>query len=612
MVKLADLAEMALRTVREAPLIAYDTETSGLNWNENFPVGYVITVDQVNNFYIPVRHGGGGNLVCPYGGGGEPQAANAPFTVHSFERALAAAFQERIARGYYTVTHNGKFDAHSSATAGILLGRNLYDTGITQALLDEFTKQWGLAEIAKQWGVTPKLGEPMYEHLARMFGGNPDKKQMANFWRTSGIDPMVVDYACGDGLTTLELHKKQMVEIEKQDLEYIHGIESELIWTLFRMERRGMRVDLDECAQLEKVIQSQIEEAAKTLPPKFNTRSPVDMKNYMVSIGRTDWPMTDIGNPSFNEKWLKTFPEGKAILVHRQWSNLVNTFLKPLVEEHVVNGRVHANINQLKGDDFGTISGRLSCSRPNLQQVPKHNKMVAKPLRRVFVPDEGYLFWERDYSQCEPRLFAHYSKEPALIDGYNSTPPKDMHAVVAEMLNVERDPTAKRMNMGILTGMYPKTFAEHMGWTLDMAEDKWNQWFEAFPKVRAFQDLAKSVFTDRGYVKTLLGRRCRMEHRRFAYRATSRIIQGGNADIMKAKLLEIDKFLEAGGDRSHLLMSVHDSVVYQTPDTEDGRKDSEEIGRIMNDVQTAPYNLTVPFKTDVHSGKNWSEATFGS
>jgi DNA polymerase-1 len=187
-----------------------------------------------------------------------------------------------------------------------------------------------------------------------------------------------------------------------------------------------------------------------------------------------------------------------------------------------------------------------------------------------------------------------------------------MHSVVAEMLQVERDPTAKRMNMGILTGMYPKAFAGHMGWSLEEAEAKWNEWFEVFPKVREFQGLATSVFTDRGYVKTLLGRRCRIESRRFAYRATSRIIQGGNADIMKAKLLEIDLYLEASGDHSHLLMSVHDSVVYQTPDTEAGRNDSEQIGWIMADVQSPPYNLIVPFKTDVHSGRNWSEATFGA
>lgn len=611
---LAENAEKALRIVAEAPEIAYDTETSGLDWNRNYPIGYVITLDAKDNFYIPIRHGGGGNLNDPAHSSDRftlPEATG-NIVVHEFERRLSKSFVERQRRGFHTITHNGKFDAHSSASVGIYLGRNLYDTGITQALLDEFTKKWGLADIAELYGVTPKKGEPMYQHLAKAFGGEANKDQMGNFWRTYGMDPIVHDYATGDGLTTLELHRKQMEKIEAQQLQYIHRIESQLIWTLFRMERRGVKVDLEYCGELDEIIGGMIEECEKALPADLNTRSGTQMKQYMVSLGRTDWPLTDNGNPSFNEHWLKTFPEGQAILRHRQWVNLRNTFLKPLVEEHTYNGRVHPSLNQLKGDDYGTISGRLSCSRPNLQQLPKRNKAVAKPLRKAFIPDENYVFWERDYSQCEPRLFAHYSKEPRLVQGYNSVPPQDMHAVVAELLGVERDPTAKRMNMGILTGMYPKAFAGHMGWPLDLAEAKWNDWFEAFPAVRNFQGTATSVFKDRGYVKTLLGRRCRIESARFAYRATSRIIQGGNADILKAKMLEIDLYLESVEDRSHLLMTVHDSMEYQTPDTPEGEKDSETIGRIMEDVQSPPYNLSVPFVTDMGKGKNWSEATFGS
>lgn len=610
---IGEQAEQVLKIVAEAPLIAYDTETSGLDWHKNFPVGYVVTADKGNNFYIPIRHGGGGNLLDP--DGGTPAPPDSPtqqnLIIHTFERELARAFAERTRRGYRTITHNGKFDAHMSLRVGVSIGRNLYDTGITQALLNEYTRKWTLEEIAKEHGVTPKLSEPLYEYLASRFGGDAKKGQMENFWQLHGRDEMGVDYAMGDGITTLELHHKQMGEIEKQQLMFIHELESDLIWTLVRMEQRGVKVDLQYCEWLDEYIEGQIKIAASALPDGFNSRSGPQVQNLMASIGRLDWPVTDKGNPSFTEHWLKTFDEGKAILRHRQWNNIRNTFLNPLTQEHVYNGRVHPSINQLKGDEYGTVSGRFSCSRPNLQQLPKRNEEVAIPFRKVFVADSRFKFYERDYSQCEPRLFAHYSKEPSLVAGYLADPPRDMHQVVAELLNVERDPTAKRMNMGILTGMYPKAFAGHMGWDLEMAQNKWNEWFEVFPGIRSFQGQATDVFKSRGYIRTLLGRRCRLDKPRFAYRGTSRIIQGGNADILKYKLLQVDLYLESVEDRSQMLMTVHDSFNYQCPDDDNGQKDHEEIGRIMEDVMTDPIRLSIPFVTDSGSGDNWSQASFG-
>jgi hypothetical protein len=186
------------------------------------------------------------------------------------------------------------------------------------------------------------------------------------------------------------------------------------------------------------------------------------IKAALEAEGRTDWPVTALGNPSFTEKWLKHTIIGQKIIAIRQASNLINSFVKPMATEHVFNGRVHANLNQLKGDDSGTISGRFSCDSPNLQQVPKRNKELAKPFRRIFVADPGHIFWERDGSQLEPRLFAHYSQDPNLLAGYNSRPFVDAHQTTATLLGVERDPTAKRMNMGIFTGMGIDALLEHL------------------------------------------------------------------------------------------------------------------------------------------------------
>lgn len=602
---LSEKAEAAIRMVREAKEIAYDTETSGVDWKANQPIGYVVTTRE-QSVYVPVRHGGGGNLP-----GAKPMTTPTDsITPSDFEVALAKALRERNQPGRI-VGHHMKFDVHMSANAGVMLGRNLACTQNMHAMLDEYSREFSLDACAKAYGVTAKLGQELYEAIAAEVDCPPNRKSMEHFWRMPGNHPVVMDYAEGDGVTTLELWHKQMQSITNEEMDFIAGVENDLIWTVFRMERRGIKVDLDEVARLRDATEASIREVMQELPTGFNVRSPVQIKEYMIENGRTDWPTTDKGNPSFTEKWLKKHPEGQRIIEIRQMSNLINSFINPLTERHVHNGRVHATLNQLKADMGGTVSGRFSCQYPNLQQVPKRLKNIAMPFRRIFVADEGYVFWERDYSQCEPRLFAHYSGDKALVEGYNSKPFRDAHQVVADLLNVERDPTAKRMNMGIFTGMQVRTFSEHMGWTESKAAEAWHQWYREFPGVKDFQIKAKHRLKNRGWVKTILGRRCRLEHPRFAYRGTSKIIQGSNADIIKLKLLEADRMCEDNGDIVQIHMTVHDSFNGQYEDTPEARALFEEIMRHMEEVQIEPYNLRVPFLLEGEEGRNWAEATFG-
>lgn len=841
---LAERAEIALRMVREAPVIAYDVETSGLDWKVNWPVGYVVTVAK-DSIYVPLRHAAGGNfigclpLVSPTG----------PFEVHRFELALQEAFLARRALGHLTVGHNLNFDMHFSANADIYLGRNCECTQNNEAMIDEFTKSFSLEACARSHKVTEKLGDDLYRLLAERFGGAPDRKQMEHFWRLPGNEPLAVDYSEGDGVSTYELWASQQKFIADDELGTIHWIESRLIWTIFKMERKGMRVDVSRIEAVRAQIAQQVEEAKMLLPEGFNVRSGPQVKELMDGARHTNYSLTALGNPSFTEKWLKKNPEGRAIVRLRKLSNLDNSFLAPLAERHVYNGRVHCQLNQLKGDEYGTITGRFSSSRPNMQQVPKRDKELGPLYRSIFIPDDGMEFVEADYSQClaagtqimvpggtksiedmavgdwvysydaerrlvlrkvtwagqtgirsliraywkangrtegyidltndhrvrlsmgeyssiedlrrtpkrkgrvwvsvlalrrtiqtargyktpymfstgvhrvkesrfvfeqvngwfpdevhhrdentlnnrpenleglsfkehktkhmawgmerltpdqrvarsriatagllkkhnhalvkfedlpgthpvyditvedthnfianeicvhncEPRLFAHFSEEPALIDGYNANPPLDMHDVVARNFEVERDPTAKRMNMGILTGMQVNTFAAHMGWGKDEAQAQFDAWFRLFPGIRQFQDSATTRFAARGWVKTLLGRRARLESRRYAYRGVSRVIQGNNADIIKYKLLECDEWIEREGleDIIQLLLTVHDSIAFQNMMTPEGRAAAQEIVRMCCDVQGPPFNLKVPFIMDVGRGPDWGEATYG-
>lgn len=609
---LYEKAEIALRMVTEAPVLVVDTETSGLDWKRNYAVGYVFTVG-TDSVYIPVRHGGGGNLPCPSGHNHVVNTAQVEdaslLRNHRFEEDLAKAF---AARTGITVGHNLKFDAHFMAQRGIVLGRNLSCTQNNQTLIDEYTASFSLAALSRQYKIQAKKDTELYEHIARAFGLPMDRNVMGHYWRLPGTDTMATEYAEGDGVSTWQLYMKQQEELDRQGVSMlVRNVENELIWTLVRIERRGMKIDVDYVLELRRNTEARVAEAYAGLPPNFNVRSPADVAKWMTDNGHTDWPVTEKGNPSFTEKWLKQSDAGKRIIQIRKWSNLLNSFVEPLLGSHTFKGRVHPQINQNKADDFGTISGRLSCSSPNLQQVPKHNKELAKEFRKAFVADDGFNFYEADYSQCEPRLFAHYSAEPALVEGYSKTPFRDVHTVVAELFNADRNTVAKRMNMGMFTGMYPPTFAQHMGVSLEEATRLWNKWFEGFPKIRDFQDQARKVFLSRGYVKTLLGRHCRMDNKRFAYKATSKIIQGGNADIMKYKMVEVDKWLESVHDRTQLLMTIHDSFVWQAEDNDVGANDSAHIVDLMNNVQSAPFNLRVPFAVDCDHGKTWSEASFG-
>jgi DNA polymerase-1 len=433
---------------------------------------------------------------------------------------------------------------------------------------------------------------------------------MARFWETSGSDPVVVSYAEGDGIVTAQLYHAQLALVQEQELGAVKALEDALIWTLVRMERRGLRVDTAYLEQLLEEVRKRAAQALEKLPPGFNPRSCTKVKALAEAAGHTDWPLTANGNPSFSERFLSSFPEGQNVVALRKWTHLENSFIGPLLSEHVHNGRVHAIFNQLKSDEFGTPA-RLSCSSPNLQQIPKRDKEIATLFRRAFVPDPGMVFYEADWSQAEPRLFAHYSKEPKLIDGYTKEPFRDIHQLTADLLGVPRNPTGKRMAMGILTGMQPRSFADHMGWPLDKAAMMWHKWFEAFPEIRRFQQQARSVMGARGYVKTLLGRRGRLDKPRFAYRAVSRIIQGSSADILKLKLLQIDRMLEDDGDRAHVLCTVHDSIAWQAPDGPIGEELSAHIVQCMEDVQSPPINLRVPFVAEVGRGPDWSVASFG-
>ena len=569
--------------------IAYDTETTGLTVNDKI-CGYVITNDQYS-VYVPVRHEAGGNIP----------------NVEEFETELAKAFWQRGRANLRTVGHNLGFDLRISLRHGVALYSPLEDTMINEAIISDVTQGYGLDDCAIRHKITPKKGSEVYAELARRFGGLPDRKQMKFFWRLEGDHPVVVDYATGDGITTLELHHAQQQILDSDDLRRSWQLECDLLPYVARIHNRGLRIDPDYAERVVGDIEAAVKEASKVFVPGFNVRSPKAVEQLYRVNGYSDdkFARTDSGAFSFTEKWLGTNDIGQAILSVRRLEKARDSFVTPLIDTHNVNGRVHPVLNQSKSDDYGVAGVRFSCSEPNLQAFPKRNIEVGRVVRKLVTPDEGFVIEEADAKQQEPRLFTHYSADPILVEGYRSGT-MDIHDRASTLLNLDRD-TAKRMAMGMLTMMSPPTLAGHMGWDIERARSAHRMFLtDAFPHIKVFQDKAVQVFKRRGYVKTLLGRRAYCDDPKFSYRAVSRIIQNVGGEHLKICLLRACQYEDAYPNDLQVLLTIHDSLLWQRNDGHDHKELIHSIENVANEL-----GLIVPIPFGLGSGKDWARASYG-
>lgn len=580
--------ELALRMVRESPVIALDTETTGLT-AKDIPCGWVVT-DKSNSVYTPVRHANGGNI---------PNAAE-------FEAELAKAFLDRSRLGLRICGHNVGFDLRAALRVGVAVLGPVECTMINEALINDLTIGYSLGDCAERHGIQAKKGAELYAEIARKFGGLPDVKQMRHFHKMPGDDPIVVEYATGDGISTLQLWEAQQALLDRDDLRRVWKLECDLIPYLARMHHRGLRIDGEYAGKVVGEVNAAIEAALRPFAQGFNARSPKEVEALYRMNGYTDsvFARTSTGQVSFTEKWLETNDIGQAILGVRRLEKARDSFIAPLIDTQNINGRVHPVLNQSKSDDYGVAGARLSCSEPNLQAYPKRNIDVGRVVRRLVVPDDGFLIEEADAMQQEPRLFTHFSEEPDLVDGYrNGT--EDIHDRASRILKLPRE-TAKRLGMGMLTMMSVPTLAKHMRWGEDEAREAHRAFLGAFPKIAEFQQLAVHVYRRRGYVKTILGRRAYLDDPRFSYRGVSRVIQNNGGDHCKLCLLRANQYEDSYSDQIQILLSIHDSIIWQ-------RDPSHNVADLTHSIEGVARELgiAVPIPYEVNAGTNWAEASYG-
>jgi DNA polymerase I-like protein with 3'-5' exonuclease and polymerase domains len=592
--------------------IVYDVETDGVDWKVNKICGYVITLGPKpeQTYYFPVRHAGGGSHNHNY----DPEE-------------VATWIQKEIGdrKDIRLVGHSLKFDLHMSRNEGIVFHNHRYEcTQANAALLDENAAAYSLSAVAKRMGAVEKKGDLLYEHLAVCFGGKAERKQMGNYWRLQGNDKLGVEYAKGDGVTTWAVWDIQNKHIIEQDLQRIHDLECRVTRTLFRMERRGVRIDVEKLDQMVKKIGLDLVIAKEFLPEGFNPRSKLEMRKLMEEHKQLDWPLTKPsktfpqGQPSFSKEWLLTHDIGKRVVAVRELEHMTASFLNPMRDTHTFEGRVYATFNQMKMDDYGTVSGRLSSSNPNLQQIPKRNKALAILFRAIFLPEEGHTWSSNDYRQQEVVIFAEYTQAPVLVEGYQNDPNFDAHQLVADMLTKEtgtkydRSTHGKTINLAQIYGLGKEKMAIKIGTTVEKATHLLTVYHRLLPEVKTFTKNAGNKARNRGWVMTILGRKRRFPNSQLSYQAINQIIQGSSADITKLKMVEVDDYFEKEShDEAGLMIQVHDDLNWTVPDTEQGREWDAKAKEIMESfTEDDLITLSIPLRVDHFSGADWAEASF--
>ena len=589
-------------------------------------VGIAVSVEGWSAYY-PIAHEGGGNLDNN--------------KVMSWIKEVCSAPNTKI-------FHNAMYDVCWLRAAGVKINGKIIDTMVMASLLDEnrlwytlnsiaFDKlgktknETALNAAAQSWGIDPK--SEMYK-LPAMYVGN---------------------YAEKDAQLTLELYTVLNKEIELHNLNKIFNLETDLFPCLIDMKFKGVRVDINQAQELKQKLVKQENELLLKIKRETGIEPQIWAARSIAEIfDKRDlhYEKTERSKaPSFTKNFLQEHPDpivqmiAKAREINKTHTTFIDTILR---FEH--KGRIHADINPIRSDQGGTVTGRFSYANPNLQQIPARNKDLGPMIRSLFLPEIDHKWGCFDYSQQEPRLVVHFAAENDLIKGDASIiniieeykkNNVDFHKIVAEMANISRD-QAKTINLGLFYGMGKAKLQAELGLsTKSEAEELFNQYHENVPFVKQLMSATINMVNDSetGSIKTLLGRQCRFNKweadifkrgimnpifntreeaeaqfikewmemypaatrenikpkikRAMTYKALNKLIQGSAADMTKKAMLDLYK----EGIIPHI--QIHDELDISVIDDNQAKK----IVKIMENAVT----LEIPNKVDYESGKTWGD-----
>ncbi len=522
--------------------------------------------------------------------------------------------------------HNAAYDCGWLKASGFTINGRIIDTMIAAPLLDENRFSFALNSLGFDYLKETK-SEAGLKQAAGDFGVHPKKE----LWKLPAM--YVGNYAEQDAALTLKLWQYFKVKLRQDDVESIFDLETRLLPVLLGITERGIRFDRNKCEQtIDALIKRE-----KELHALIKAQSGIAVDIWAAaSIAKAFdklnvvYPKTDTGLPSFTKSFLDECPHqiGKMIIEARETNKTHSTFLQPYLNFSAKDGRIHPHVNQLRNDEGGTVSGRLSMNNPNLQQVPARHEIIGPMVRSLFLPEEGQIWASNDFSSQEPRLLVHYASlldlpgAEVMVDAYRANPDTDFHQMVADMAGIKRK-AAKTIGLGLMYGMGVAKLSNQ----LDLTHDEAKELIQTFhTKVPFLKGTVNAVMrriehpASGGAIRTLLGRKCRfplwepMEwgsnkalpyeqavveygsriKRSGTYKGLNRLIQGSAADQTKMAMVALH---EAG---ETLLLQVHDEIVLSVAD----RGQAERAAEIMANC----VKMEIPNRVDVEMGPNWGEA----
>ena len=584
-------------------------KTLGTGWarKDGEIVGIAVAAGSFKGYY-PVNHQAGGNL---------------PRT------KVFAWIQEVLKTKADKIMHNAQYDLGWIRSMGWQVNGRIIDTMIAAALVDENRRQYSLNALSIDY-----LGEMKSEAELKEAAEQRGLDAKAELWKMPAM--AVGFYAEQDAALTLKLWNYFKPTLIKENLLSVWQLEMELLPVLIRMREEGIRVDLDKAEILKKQFKTLENNLLKKIKDLANIEVDIwaarSVAKAFDNVG-VKYDLTEKSKaPSFTTNWLTNneHPLAKLIKEAREINKLHSTFIDSILR-YTHKGRIHAEINQLRSDNGGTVSGRLSYSNPNLQQVPAKNKEYGKLIRGLFLPNEGCKWGSFDYSQQEPRLVVHYSATTnksfggltgadVLIKAYQEED-ADFHETVAQMANIPRT-QAKTINLGLFYGMGQAKLAKQLGITVEEAKKLLVAYDQKVPFVKQLANRVQEQAAKSGSIKTIKGRRCRFNlyepkayglhlamtekeyiteygslasaRRAMTYKALNRLIQGSAADQVKQAMIDCDKL-------GHMpMLQIHDELCFNV--------ESEDEEKEIKTIMEKSIELSVPNKVDVAIGDNWGEA----
>jgi DNA polymerase I-like protein with 3'-5' exonuclease and polymerase domains len=621
--------------LRSYPEIAIDLETrdpelkskgSGSVIGKGEIVGFAVAVEGYRG-YFPIAHENGPNM----------------------DRKKTIEWFKDICESPATkIFHNAMYDVCWIRKLGININGLIVDTMIASSLIDENRFSYTLNTLS--WHHLSKgKNEKKLIEAAKERGLDPK----ADMWRLPAME--VGAYAEQDASLTLELwHKCKKILIEDH-LQEIFDLETDLFPCLVDMRFQGVRVDVQKAHTVKQDLALQEELILREIKKESNLDIQLmaarSIAKLFDKLGLEYSRTAKSDEPSFTKNFLTNHPHPlvQKIAQARKINKVRTTFIDSILKyEHCE--RIHAEINQIRSDDGGTVTGRFSYVNPNLQQIPARDPATGPLIRSLFIPEEGMKWGCFDYSQQEPRLVAHYALKFRLAsvnpiaDSYENDPSTDFHKIVAEMAEIPRS-QAKTINLGLFYGMGKAKLQAELGVTKEKSEELFNKYHNRAPFVKQLMNKVTSAAQSKGQIKTLLGRRCRFpkyepvlrgsdwgtfvpaeDHERmlelqamgpdllddegnktgkknywhnnptrraFTYKALNRLIQGSAADMTKRAMVELHK----EGIVPHI--QVHDELDVSVINDLEAAK--------IKDIMENAVDLEVPNKVDYESGPNWGE-----